>query len=171
MEKDREKDRERDDEKEFDRWKKEFSQIPEIILREYWEAFKLFDKDGNYLIIKEELATVMRGLGQTPTEEEICLMMTEVDKDGSGYVDFGEFVGLMTRQPSPVDPEEDLRKAFRMFDRDGNGQINAAELKHIMTNIGETLTEEQVDDMIQEADIDQDGMINYEEFIRVVATK
>ncbi|GIL73151.1 hypothetical protein Vretimale_4744 [Volvox reticuliferus] len=113
----------------------------------------------------------MRGLGQTPTEEEICIMMTEVDKDGSGYVDFEEFVGLMTRQPSPVDPEEDLRKAFRMFDRDGNGQINATELKHIMTNIGETLTEEQVDDMIQEADIDQDGMINYEEFIRVVATK
>lgn len=54
-----------------------------------------------------------------------------------------------------------------MFDKDGNGFISAAELRHIMTNLGEKLTDEEVDEMIREADIDGDGQINYEEFVKV----
>ena len=50
-----------------------------------------------------------------------------------------------------------------MFDRDGNGFISAAELRHVMTNLGEKLTDEEVDEMIREADVDGDGQINYEE--------
>ncbi len=48
-----------------------------------------------------------------------------------------------------------------MFDKDGNGFISAAELRHIMTNLGEKLTDEEVDEMIREADVDGDGQINY----------
>lgn len=40
-----------------------------------------------------------------------------------------------------------------MFDKDGNGFISAAELRHIMTNLGEKLTDEEVDEMIREADV------------------
>ena len=50
----------------------------------------------------------------------------------------------------------------RVFDKDGNGFISAAELRHVMTNLGEKLTDEEVDEMIREADIDGDGQINYE---------
>ena len=49
-----------------------------------------------------------------------------------------------------------------MFDKDGNGYISAAELRHVMTNLGEKLTDEEVDEMIREADVDGDGQINYE---------
>ena len=49
-----------------------------------------------------------------------------------------------------------------VFDKDGNGYISAAELRHVMTNLGEKLTDEEVDEMIREADIDGDGQINYE---------
>ena len=49
-----------------------------------------------------------------------------------------------------------------MFDKDGNGFISAAELRHVMTNLGEKLTDEEVDEMIREADIDGDGQVNYE---------
>lgn len=51
---------------------------------------------------------------------------------------------------------------LQVFDKDGNGFISAAELRHVMTNLGEKLTDEEVDEMIREADIDGDGQVNYE---------
>ena len=67
--------------------------------------------------------------------------------------------------------EEGLLEAFRVFDKDGNGFISASELRHVMTNLGEKLTDEEVDEMIKEADIDGDGLVNYEEFVTMMTTK
>ncbi len=58
--------------------------------------------------------------------------------------------------------EEEIKEAFKVFDKDGNGFISAAELHHVMTNLGEKLTDAEVDEMINEADIDKDGQINYD---------
>ena len=66
---------------------------------------------------------------------------------------------------------EKILEAFKVFDEDGNGFISAAELRHIMTNLGEKLTDEEVDEMIREADIDGDGQINYEEFVKMMMSK
>ena len=68
----------------------------------------------------------------------------------------------MAKMLKQGDSEEELLEAFKVFDKDGNGQISAAELRHVMTNLGEKLTDEQVDEMIKEADIDGDGHVNYE---------
>jgi len=86
-----------------------------------------------------------------------------VDADGNGTIDFPEFLSLMARKMKDTDTEEELIEAFKVFDRDGNGFISAAELRHVMTNLGEKLTDEEVDEMIREADVDGDGQINYEE--------
>ena len=64
-----------------------------------------------------------------------------------------------------------LIRTFRVFDKDGNGYISAAELRHVMTNLGEKLTDEEVDEMIREADIDGDGQVNYEEFVTMMTSK
>lgn len=69
---------------------------------------------------------------------------------------------MMARKMKDQDSEEEIREAFRVFDKDGNGFISAAELRHVMTNLGEKLTDEEVDEMIREADIDGDGQVNYE---------
>jgi len=140
-------------------------------IAEFKEAFSLFDKDGDGTITTKELGTVMRSLGQNPTEAELQDMINEVDADGNGTIDFPEFLTLMARKMKDTDSEEEILEAFKVFDKDGNGFISAAELRHVMTNLGEKLTDEEVDEMIREADIDGDGQINYEEFVKMMMAK
>ena len=59
------------------------------------------------------------------------------------------------------DSEDELKQAFKIFDRDKNGYISASELKYVMANLGEKLTDEEVEEMIREADLDGDGRISY----------
>ena len=143
-------------------------------ISEFKEAFSLFDKSGDGSITTKELGTVMRSLGQNPTEAELQDMINEVDQDGSGTIDFPEFLTLMARKMQDSDSEEEIKEAFRVFDKDGNGFISAAELRHVMTNLGEKLTDEEVDEimmMIRKPDVDGDGQINYEEFVKMMMSK
>jgi len=91
----------------------------------------------------------------------ILSIAAQVDADGNGTIDFPEFLSLMARKMKDTDTEEELIEAFKVFGRDGNGFISAAELRHVMTNLGEKLTDEEVNGMIREADVDGDGQINY----------
>ncbi|KAL1783647.1 calmodulin [Sigmodon hispidus] len=134
-------------------------QLTEEQIAEFKEAFSLFDKDGDRTITTKELGTVMRSLGQNPTEAELQDMINEVDADGNGTTDFPEFLTMMARKMKDTDSEEEIREAFHVFDKDGNGCISASELRHVMTNLGEKLTDEEVDEMIREADIDGDGQL------------
>ncbi|OWF37204.1 Calmodulin [Mizuhopecten yessoensis] len=142
-------------------------------IAEYKESFSLFDKNGDGRIEAKELGTVMRGLGQNPTESELLDIIHEADLDGNGTIDFPEFLSMMVnhRNLASDDQKEELKEAFRIFDVDGNGLIEAEELRHMMKNLGEKLTDEQVDDMIKEADIDGDGKVNYEEFVNMMMTQ
>lgn len=120
----------------------------------------------------------MRSLGQNPSESELQDMINEVDADNNGTIDFPgrlarrfwahcrltdvmpEFLTMMARKMKDTDSEEEIREAFKVFDRDNNGFISAAELRHVMTSIGEKLTDDEVDEMIREADQDGDGRID-----------
>ena len=128
-------------------------------IAEFKEAFALFDKDGDGTITTKELGTVMRSLGQNPTEAELQDMINEVDADGNGTIDFPEFLNLMARKMKDTDSEEELQEAFKV------------ELRHVMTNLGEKLTDEEVDEMIREADVDGDLEVNYEEFVKMMMAK
>merc|ERR1719188_2394336 len=98
-------------------------------------------------------------------------MMQASERDDFGRIDFVEFLSLMSRKMKDTDTEEELIEAFKVFDRDCDGFISAAELRHVMTNLGEKLTDEEVDEMIREADVDGDGQINYEEFVKMMMAK
>ena len=141
-------------------------ELTEEQISEFKEAFNVFDKNGDGTITSGELSTVMKSLGQNPTEAEIEEMMNEVDADGNGVVTFPEFLTMMVSdRPQAYDQMEEMRIAFKVFDTDGNGYISREEFKNVMETLGEKVTQEEVDEGIKMADVDGDGRVNYEEFI------
>ena len=78
---------------------------------------------------------------------------------------------LFAKKMKDPDTEEDLIEAFKNFDKDGSGNISAQELRHVMTTLGEKLTEEEADEMIREADTNGDGYIDYVEFVKIMMSK
>ena len=145
--------------------------IAQETLDEYKEAFNLFDRNGDGNITTAELGTVMRSLGQNPTEAELADMVNAIDTDGNGVINFVEFVRLMVSKARNQDSEEELKEAFKVFDRNGDGTVNAAELRHVLTHIGEKLDEDEVDDLLREADIDAEGQIKYADFVKVLCRR
>ena len=77
----------------------------------------------------------------------------------------------MDKLMKEADTEEELVEAFKVFDRNGTGFISAAELRHVMTNINEDFDDEEPEEMIKEADLDNDGQLNYQEFVRIMRAK
>ena len=140
-------------------------QLTEEQMAELYEAFSLFDKDGGQTITLKELGTVIRSLGQNPTDEELMDMIDEVDADGNGTIDFDEFLTMMARKTKDTDSEDELIEAFKVFDKDGNGFVSMAELRHLVTNLGERLSDEKFDELISGYDLDGDLQFNFDEFI------
>ncbi|CAD7704874.1 unnamed protein product, partial [Ostreobium quekettii] len=119
-------------------------------------------------ITTKELGNVMRKLGQKPTQADLQDMISEVDTDKNGTIEFNEFLVLMAKKMKHADPEEELREAFRVFDKDGNGSISREELRQVMCSLGMKLTLEEEDEMISEADQNGDGEIDYDEFKKMM---
>ncbi|KZV28109.1 calmodulin-like protein 11 [Dorcoceras hygrometricum] len=136
---------------------------------EIYEAFKLFDKDGDGKITREELGSVLGSLHQNLSVEELQDMIDEVDSDKNGTIEFPEFFNLVVKKMKETEANpDDLREAFNVFDRDQNGYISADELGHVMICLGEALTAEELELMIKEVDLDGDGQVNYEEFVKII---
>lgn len=143
-------------------------QIPEEFVEEIRQTFQLFDKNQDGTIDQEELGDVFRSLGQHYTEAELHEMMAEIDSDQSGSIEFSEFLQLMRRRMRDTDTEEEMVEAFKVFDRDSDGFISFIELKLVMQQIGEYKDDSQIQEIIAAGDRDNDGKLNFDEFIRMM---
>ncbi|XP_033217644.1 caltractin [Belonocnema kinseyi] len=132
------------------------------------EAFDLFDPDGSGKIATKELKVAMRALGFEPKKDEIKKLTTAVDPDGLGSLSFEEFLSVTATKMSDKDTKDEVLKAFRLFDDDDTGKITFKNLKRVAKELGENLTDEELQEMIEEADRDGDGEISQEEFLRVM---
>merc|ERR1712026_127384 len=115
-----------------------------------------------------ELKVAMRALGFEPKKEEIQKMISDVDDDGSGTIGYEEFLKMMGHKILNRDPKDEILKAFRLFDDDETGKISFKNLKRVANELGERMTDEELQEMIDEADRDGDGEVNEEEFLRIM---
>ncbi|XP_035657808.1 myosin-2 essential light chain-like isoform X2 [Branchiostoma floridae] len=144
------------------------SYFSEEQISEFQEAFSLFDKRGDGKIDKGQLAEVLRSLGQNPTNAEVKKVSAEF-RDNS-RISFEEFLPILeafAKHSKEAGSFEDFVEGLKVFDKDGNGLIVGAELRHVLTTLGEKLTEEEVEQLVAGQE-DQHGMINYEEFVHEV---
>lgn len=151
--------------------RKRASPKPELTaeqVQEIRQAFDLFDTDASGTIDVKELKVAMRALGFEPKKEEIKKMAAEVDKDGTGKVSFQDFLAVTTHKMCEKDAKEEILKAFRLFDDDETGAISFSNLKRVARELGESLTDEELQEMIDEADRDGDGQVSEQEFLRIM---
>merc|ERR1711971_714275 len=136
--------------------------------------FEHFDSDKSGKMSVAELGNFMRAIGMFPTDE-VGDLLEHIDDDGSGMVDYSELMKHMAAQieiRKSSDPEHDFKEAFLIFDKDSNGRISREELTKILTEHGRmpcSITE--AEEFIAMVDEDNDGMLNYKEFVTLFTEK
>merc|ERR1711924_487523 len=126
------------------------------------------DTDGSGLIATGELKVAMKALGFEPKPGEIEKLIHSVDDDGDGEMDYDDFERMMERKILDKDQKDVLLKAFALFDDDKTGTITLANLKRVAKELGETLSEDDLKEVIAESDKDGDGELSMDEFLAVM---
>ena len=106
----------------------------------------------------------MQSLGFEAKNQTIYQMIGDIDKDNDGSIDFEEFLDMMTAKMSDKDTREDIQKVFNLFDDDQTGRITLRNLKRVAKELGETMSDAELMEMIERADTDGDGEISPDEF-------
>jgi len=136
------------------------------------ETFDLFDKDGSGSISVDELGKVMRALGYDKTQRELQTIMEDYDIDKNGTISYEEYTGIIDKHKlSHVEVEIQLREAFLVFDRDKSGTLDRCELQEVLCEMGEPLSKKEVDYVLSKIDINQDGKIEVDEFVKFLLCK
>ena len=125
-------------------------------------AFKNYDKEKKGEIPSSMLGTVMKNLGHSLKPDQLQEAIEAVDSDGSGWIDFDEFLSLMARKTKEANDEQELREAFRVFDKANTGQINCDDLKVIFKALDPDMSDGEIEAIITEVDEDGSGTLDFE---------
>eukprot|EP00041_Stephanoeca_diplocostata_P013001 m.221195 g.221195 ORF g.221195 m.221195 type:complete len:141 (-) comp19182_c0_seq1:4187-4609(-) len=133
------------------------------------EGFALFDKKGDNKIAAKDLGTVLRSLGLNPTQAKVDSVIAELG-GGEQRITYDQFVPIFndSKSDNPKGSEADFVEGLKVFDKDGGGSISASELRHVLTSLGEKLSDEDVDQLLQNLNISATGAVNCQEFVRSV---
>jgi Ca2+-binding EF-hand superfamily protein len=130
------------------------------------EVFRIFDTNDDGLISTREMALAIRAFGHNPTQTQMSAYTKEVNKDQRGGISFKDFSELMANKMNTLDSPEDIVDAFRVFDMEEKGLLSVNELRHVLMNLGEKLSEQEMSEMIKAAKVDSNGNIDYREFVK-----
>ncbi|XP_038062049.1 caltractin-like [Patiria miniata] len=147
---------------------KAFQQLTPHEIRDLKTVFDAF-ADSEGMIRADAVRRTMRALGFKLTKQQAQAMVADMDLDRSGTIDFNEFLEfIIDRQGTARDIYAEIQQGFRMFDYDGTGQISLDNLKKACKEAGVKFTEQELRDMIEEADRNGDNFVNLEEFTNVM---
>merc|ERR1711937_401804 len=145
--------------------------LSEDEVEEIKEAFDLFDNDGSGAISVNELTSAMQSLGFDVKHAVVYNMVSDLDADGSGEIEFGEFLDVMTAKLSDRNTREEIDRVFNLFDKDRNGTFEGDELSKVCKELGEDMPEEDVREVIGRMDVDGDGAVGLDDFYAVITKK
>ena len=148
--------------------KKQRQDLSEEQKQEIKEAFDLFDTNKTGTIDYHELKVAMRALGFDVKKPEVVELMNEYDREQTGAIEYPDFLDIMTQKIRNRDPMEEILKAFKLFDEDNSGRISLRNLKRVARELGENLSDDELQAMIDEFDKDQDGEISEQEFLNIM---
>ena len=128
------------------------------------EAFASFESDG---LTSEEIKSAMKTLGFDANNDEVMKILDKIDTK-KGPLKFDDFMDVMVEKESEKEPDSEIRKAFRILCEEGMDKITMKSLSKICVDLGEKIGEEELQEMINEADKDQDEEIGEEDFIKIM---
>mmetsp|Transcript_36164 Transcript_36164/g.89103 ORF Transcript_36164/g.89103 Transcript_36164/m.89103 type:complete len:526 (-) Transcript_36164:476-2053(-) len=140
------------------------------------ELFHSFDTDNSGTITIDELKVGLEKKGAKTASDELVHLMKSIDMDGSGELDYEEFVAAMLSM-TKLTNEDNIARAFAYFDADGSGYITLSELRAVMKDfqmkggLGGVVTDKDVDEFMKAADKDNDGRIDYDEFLAMMTER
>jgi len=137
--------------------------------QEIKEAFELFDTDKDGAVDFHELKVAMRALGFDLKKPEVLKIIRDHDKSGQGLLEYDDFSKIMSERIMARNPHEEIRRAFQLFDDDQTGKISLRNLRRVAKELGEPLDDDELQAMIEEFDLDQDGEINEQEFFAIMS--
>ncbi len=140
--------------------------IPLDKIESYKSAFDLIDFDKSGTIGADEIFEFFRDIGNEISYEEVMDIIRKIDYDGSGTLDFEEFISVMEKINMDHEIEEDeVYKAFMKFDKKKKGFISAIELKSIVKNIAGGITDDEIEDFLKEVGFNLSDIIDYKKIL------
>ena len=160
--------------------------VSESELKEFKDALQLLESTVDGKVNVHEMGKLLRSVGNDishiwyrcnfcarlilgidPNDQELSSIIAELDVDKEGTIEFPDFLAMMTKKMKNKDSEHDLREAFQVLDEKGTGFVKTSELTDLLVNVmGES--EDEVKAMFKEVDANKTGMVNYDDFIRLV---
>jgi centrin-1 len=135
------------------------------------EAFNLFDNDGTGTIDPKELKAAMQSLGFETKNPTIYQMFADLDRECHGPIDFERFLDGITSKLGDRESKEGIAKIFNLFDVDRKGTISFKDLKRVSKELGESMTDDELREMLERADSNGDGEISLEDFYNIMSKK
>lgn len=121
------------------------------------------------MVARRELKVMMRALDFTPRKEQLSRVLLQSGIAVKAYqISYPDFENLIFQLMNERDIQEEMMKAFELFDVDKTGKISAENLRTVADQLGEKMTDEELAEMIREADMDKDGAVSDTEFIRIM---